>query len=126
MRVQSAIRLPQGQSEPEPDLVWVVERDYSHGKPTPRDILLVIEVADSSLDHDLGEKAALYAAAGIQDYWVVDLIDRRIVVHHDPAPEGYRDVRGCSGEDEVRPLAHPGGVLRPSSLWPGTLQKSPS
>jgi Uma2 family endonuclease len=118
--VQSAIRVPQTQSEPEPDLVWAVERDYSRGKPAPENIRLVVEVAESSLDHDLGEKAALYAAAGIRDYWVVDLIDRRIVVHRDPAPEGYRDIRGCSGEDEVRPLAHPEGVLRPSSLWPGT------
>ncbi len=120
VRVQNAIRLQESQSEPEPDLVWAAERDYSGGNPEPEDILLVVEVADSSLDTDLGEKAALYAAAGIRDYWVVDLVDRRIVVHRDPAPEGYRDIRNFSGEDEVHPLANSEGILRPSSLWPGT------
>jgi len=120
IRVQNAIRLREGESVPEPDISWVVKRDYSRGKPGPEDILLVIEVAGSSLDQDLGEKSALYAAAGIRDYWVVDLVDRRIVVHRDPSPEGYRDIRNCSGEEEVCPLAHPEGVLRPSCLWPGT------
>jgi Uma2 family endonuclease len=120
IRVQNAIRLREVDSVPEPDISWVVKRDYSRGKPAPADILLVIEVADSSLEHDLGEKAGLYAAAGIRDYWVVDLIDRRIVVHRDPTADGYRDVRTCSGDEEIHPLAQPACALRVSSLWSAT------
>ena len=68
VRVQNSIGLPALQSAPEPDIAWVVERDYSRGRPTAADVLLVIEVAESSLKNDIGEKADLYAAAGIADY----------------------------------------------------------
>jgi Uma2 family endonuclease len=68
VRVQNSIGLPALQSAPEPDIAWVVERDYSRGRPTAADVLLGIEVAESSLKNDIGEKADLYAAAGIADY----------------------------------------------------------
>jgi Uma2 family endonuclease len=78
---------------------------------------LVIEVAESSLDYDRGEKAELYAAAGIADYWVVDLVHWTIEVRRDPRGGSYRSVLVVSGEEEVRPLAAPEVVLRVAELW---------
>src|SRR5208283_4894207 len=97
VRIQNAIRLPHAASSPEPDVSWVVQRDYSRGKPGPTDILLIIEVADSSLEEDTGEKAVLYAAAGIRDYWVVNLRNQIIEVRRDPGPDGYRNLATFSG-----------------------------
>jgi hypothetical protein len=54
--------------------------------------VLVAEVAESSLAYDRGDKAALYARAGFADYWIVNLVDRRIEVHRDPTRGGYRRV----------------------------------
>ena len=88
--IQNAIRLPHAASSPEPDVSWVVKRNYSRGKPGPTDILLIIEVADSSLPEDTGEKAVLYAGAGIRDYWVVNLRDQTIEVRRDPGRMGIR------------------------------------
>jgi Uma2 family endonuclease len=117
VRIQNAIRLPHAASSPEPDVSWVVKRDYSRGKPGPKDILLIIEVADSSLGEDTGEKAVLYAGAGIRDYWVVNLRNQTVEVRRDPGPHGYRSLAVFSGNEEVRPLACPEAVLVPAMLW---------
>jgi Uma2 family endonuclease len=117
VRIQNAIRLPHAASSPEPDVSWVVQRNYARGKPGPKDILLIIEVADSSLPEDTGEKAVLYAGAGICDYWVVNLRDQTIEVRRDPEPDGYRSLVSFSGNDELRPLACPDAVLVPATLW---------
>jgi Uma2 family endonuclease len=118
VRVQNSIGLPGLESAPEPDIAWVIRRDYSRARPTAADVLLVIEVAESSLDYDCGEKSDLYAAAGIAEYWIVNLVDRRIEVRRDPALEGYRSRKTYAGDEEVRPLAAPEIVLRPSTtLW---------
>jgi Uma2 family endonuclease len=77
-------------SEPEPDVLVCSNPDelaYGSSRTKP---LLVIEVADSSLEYDLGEKAALYAEAGVPEYWVVDLVRRRVVVFREPEKGGYR------------------------------------
>ncbi len=117
VRIQNAIRLPHAASSPEPDVSWVVKRNYWQGKPGPKDILLIIEVADSSLEEDTGEKAVLYAGAGIQDYWVVNLRNQTIEVRRDPGPDGYQSLTTFSGNDELRPLACPDAVLIPETLW---------
>jgi Uma2 family endonuclease len=117
VRIQNAIRLPHAASSPEPDVSWVVKRNYWRGKPGPSDILLIIEVADSSLEDDTGEKAVLYAGAGIRDYWVVNLRNQTVEVRRDPGPEGYQSVERLAGKVEVRPLALPGAVLIPDALW---------
>lgn len=118
IRVQNSIGLVELESAPEPDLAWVVQRDYSPGRPTVDDVLLIVEVAESSLVYDCGEKAELYAAAGIKDYWVVNLPDRSIEVRRDPGASRYRSLQTHTGEDDVHPLAMPELVLRPSMLWP--------
>jgi len=117
VRVQNSIGLPELESAPEPDLAWVARRDYSHGRPTAKDVLLVIEVAESSLAYDCGEKADLYAAAGIADYWVMNLPKRSVEIRRDPASGRYRDLTTYTGDEEVNPLVMPELSLRPSMLW---------
>lgn len=93
-------------SRPEPDL-WVAagtEGDYSETLPTAGQLLLLIEVADSSLAFDLGDKMRLYAGAGVAEYWVVDIAGERIWRHASPAGEaGYGVVRAFAKTDS---LAH--------------------
>jgi Uma2 family endonuclease len=117
IRVQNSIGLSNLQSAPEPDLAWVARRDFSHGRPTAAEVLLVIEVADSSLAYDCGEKADLYASAGIADYWVINLPERSIEVRREPAGGRFGSVTKFSGDQEVRSLAVPEVSLRPAWLW---------
>jgi len=117
VRVQNSIGLPDLVSVPEPDLAWVARRDYSQGRPTAEDVLLVIEVAESSLAYDCGEKADLYAEAGIEDYWVINLPERSVEVRRDPAGGHYKDITTYTGDCEVRPMAIAELALRPSMLW---------
>ena len=77
----------------------------------------MVEVAESSLAYDLGEKADLYAAAGVRDYWVVDCRNRRVVVHRDPGKSGYGTVRSFSGDELVSPLSHSQVALLPKTLF---------
>ncbi len=117
VRVQNSIGIPELDSAPQPDLVWVARRDYSRGRPVGEDVLLVIEVSESSLRFDLGAKADLYATAGIADYWVVNIAAHTILVHRDPAGGHYRTVRTCAEADELHPLRIPQVGLRPAMLW---------
>jgi Uma2 family endonuclease len=73
-------------SEPEPDVVVVrgAAGDYPDRHPGPQDLLLVVEVSDSSLRRDQGLKKVMYAKAAIPVYWIVNLIDRRVEAYSDP------------------------------------------
>jgi Uma2 family endonuclease len=117
VRVQNSIWLAPLESAPEPDIVWCARRDYSQGRPTADDVMLVIEVAETSLAFDRGEKSDLYAAAGIADYWIVDLVSRSIEVRRDPDRGRYRSVQTVAGDEPVHPLAAPEIALRPADLW---------
>ena len=94
-------------SEPEPDVAVVrgERREYLDHHPGPRDIALVVEVADASLQQDRTTKKRLYAAAGIPVYWIVNLSDRQIEVYSDPfgaAQEAdYRQRQDYSGSQSV-------------------------
>jgi Uma2 family endonuclease len=116
IRIQGTLTVPRLQSAPEPDVLWLIPKDYSKGHPQPSDVLLLIEVAESSLAEDRGEKAQLYAEAGIADYWVVNLVEHCVEVFRDPRPSGYQSRQIRRGEEEVRPLAFPDVVLKPSSV----------
>ncbi len=85
LRCQDPITLPSG-SEPEPDLVIVkiMDDNYLSGHPQPRDILLVIEIADSSIKYDQDVKIPLYAEAGISDYWIFNLPDNHLETYSEP------------------------------------------
>jgi Uma2 family endonuclease len=90
-------------SEPEPDVAVVEPGDYSCEHPSAA--LLVVEVSDSSLRTDREVKAPLYAAAGIQEYWIVNLVDRVIEVHRAPREGRYTDVAQHGRGVTLRPLA---------------------
>jgi Uma2 family endonuclease len=92
-----AVQLPLAvseDSEPEPDLAVVADVDSSRSHPTTA--ALVVEVARTSTRTDLVVKPALYAAAGVPDYWVVELAARVVHVHRGPGPAGYRIVEPVS------------------------------
>lgn len=114
---QSPVRLPSNESEPEPDIVWERRQEYSR-HPEPQDILLIIEVADSSLEYDQGEKLTAYAEAGIEDYWIVNLNESQIEVYRDPADGKYRSIAIYGRNDTgPNPLAAPAVFLAPSDLF---------
>jgi len=115
VRPQMTLRL--GDHLPDPD-VTVVPGRKSKGKVIPTSALLVVEVSDSTLDFDLGEKADMYAAGGITDYWVVDIVSNRILIHRDSRPNGdsvsgarYESVIAVSSAGTLTPLAAPRAVV---------------
>lgn len=79
-------------SEPQPDIALLRPRadTYATSNPRPADVLLVVEVADTSLDYDRGDKALLYARAGIPELWIANLSANRLEVYREPGPDGYR------------------------------------
>ncbi len=118
VRVQNPIVIPFRESSPEPDLVWAERKNYMSGHPEPSDILLLIEVADSSVAYDCGEKANLYAGAGIADYWVVNIPSSCIEVFRQPDGARYHSHQVLKAEDEVHPLAFPQITLPVALLFP--------
>jgi hypothetical protein len=88
--VQNPIRLER-YDEPQPDLALLSPRPdfYASATPTPADVLLLVEVSDTTLRTDLGRKARIYASGGISEYWVVDLNNRVLYVHRSPARGTY-------------------------------------
>jgi Uma2 family endonuclease len=104
IRVQQSLGIPELSTMPQPDIAWVKRRRYRRRRPPPADVLLLIEVADSSLAHDMGAKAQLYADAGLQDYWVVDIPNRRLHIYRDPGADGFAVHQKLSGDMHVTPL----------------------
>lgn len=113
VRVQDAVST--NDSEPEPDVAVVrgAIRDFTERHPGPKDIGVLVEVADTSLTRDR-YKCQLYGGAGIAVYWLVNLVDRRIEVYIDPTgPDsnpGYRR-RNDYGPDDVVPLVIDGDEI---------------
>lgn len=111
--VQDPIRLDEF-SEPEPDVALIQPRAdfYIGGHPEPEDILLLVEVADTSLVYDQTIKIPLYAKGGISEVWLVDLGGRKIETYHQPAFEGYQVVQAYFLEDTLSPQAFPDSLLK--------------
>ena len=80
---------------------------YKTNRPTPVDVLLIVEVSDSTLQTDLVEKAKQYAEHGVADYWVADLQGDQVWVHREPTPDGYASVTTLARGEAVSPLAFP-------------------
>jgi Uma2 family endonuclease len=118
VRVQGALRLSQ-HLEPQPDVVLLRVRPdfYATADAGPEDVLLIIEVADTSLQYDRDVKVPLYAQAGIPEVWLVDLNGASITVHREPGPEGYRSVRVVRGDDRLNPEAFPEFVLTADQIF---------
>lgn len=124
VRTQAPVALDD-ESEPEPDIAVVPGRpvDYRHQHPARP--VLVIEVADSSLAYDRHRKASLYARAGLQDYWIVNLVDRVVEVYRDPVPDAsapygwrYRSAATLAAPGIVRPLAFDDTAIAVADLLP--------
>lgn len=100
-------------SEPEPDISVLHPRadDYASAHPSPEEIFLVIEVADSSARFDRLRKIPVYARNGIPEAWLVDLTVDRVEVYREPSSLGYRNVQQLRVGDRVSPLAFPDLVL---------------
>ncbi len=78
---------------------------------------MLIEIADTSLDFDRGEKAELYAEAGVHEYWIVNLIDHTIEVRRDPCEGRYREMQTFGTGADVAPLAAPQASLSVNSIF---------
>lgn len=85
-------------SEPQPDVALLKRRDdfYEHSLPTPADVLLIVEVSDTTLEYDLQIKVPLYARAGIAQVWIVNLADEQVEIYAQPANGAYQS-RGRVG-----------------------------
>jgi Uma2 family endonuclease len=108
VRTQQPVSL--ATSEPEPDVAVVrgASALFRQRHPSGSDLALVIEVADTTLRLDRGDKLPVYAAAGIPEYWIVNLESRQVEVHREPVvPHG-----GAMGDYRFRQLVPHDGVLR--------------
>ncbi len=99
-------------SEPEPDLAVVRGeiRDFVQRHPSAEDVVLLVEVAEASIEKDRGEKLAAYARAGITEYWIVDLNENTLEVCRQPEGEGYADRVVLKKGDKVSPIGIEAGV----------------
>ena len=111
VRVQNSVRL-NDYGLPEPDIAVVRFRDdYHRNRPTPADVLLVIEVADSSLRRDRELKLPHYAAAGIPEVWIANVPARQVEAFHDPVDGVYQSSRIVRADGQISPRAFPDVVL---------------
>lgn len=108
IRVQNPIRLSE-YSEPQPDLALLQPRSdfYAQAHPEPENVLLVVEVAETSADSDRSVKVPLYARAGVPEVWLVDLAGECIESYRKPSPKGYGEVRRMWRGEHFSPQAFP-------------------
>ena len=118
VRIQSDVVTGRS-TQPVPNICWLKARRYTDRLPEPRDIQLLIEVADSSLRYDLGEKAELYAEAGFIEYWIVDVANRCLHRMSDPLPEGYALRDRVLPPNRPAPRCLPGAELKLGQLFDG-------
>ena len=107
-------------TEPQPDVTVLLRRrpvPYKEREAHAEDVLLLIEVADSSLAYDRSTKLRLYAEAGIPEYWVVDCEAETVEVYRDPGPDGYRDLRRVAGSVVLTLQAFPDVELNPADTF---------
>jgi len=111
-----ALLSPTNQPEPDASVLRRSALDFRTTSPGPPDLLLVAEVSATTQDYDLGAKAALYAGAGIAEYWVLDLQGMRIVVHRNPVDNRYSSILAYALDEAVSPLAAPAFSIRLQDL----------
>lgn len=112
-------------SQPEPDAALVVGTPRDFAGAHPGTALLVVEISDATLRKDRTLKARLYAGAGLPEYWIVNLVERRLEVHRDPVPDParpgrhhYRSVTLIPADGRAEPLALPGSRIAVADLLP--------
>jgi len=124
VRIQAPIALDE-ESEPEPDVAVVPGGPREYLAAHPRRPALVVEVAESSLAFDRGERASLYARAAVDDYWLVNLVEEVVEVHRRPRPDPsapygwhYGSIACARRGDLVAPVASPDSVVSVADLLP--------
>ncbi len=118
VRAQGSIEIAAFASQPQPDFAWLAPRRYRDVRPTPEDVLLLVEVSDTTLAKDRGQKSRLYARAGIRDYWIVNIKNRTIEVRRDPVGSKYQSITVYQESEQVHPLAFPDVALPVARLFP--------
>jgi len=117
VRVQQPVRLD-SYSEPQPDVAVVGPRDdfYAAAHPTPAEILLIVEVADTSLRYDRLRKVPDYARAGVSEVWLADLVTNRVERYREPSGDAYADRETLGRDATLTSLLLPDIVIRVADL----------
>jgi hypothetical protein len=122
VEMQNPVRLGD-LARPQPDVALLrpPRARYQGRLPAAADLILVVEVSDSSLAYDREVKVPLYAQAGVPEAWLVNLTDDEIAVYRDPTPEGFRSTRILRRGETISPLAFPDWAIPVEALLPGPL-----
>jgi Uma2 family endonuclease len=113
LQIQNPVRLD-SDNEPQPDAMLLRWRNdfYRNGHPGPDDVLLLIEVSDTTVDYDRNTKLPRYARAGIPEVWIDNRRDRRIEAYTDPSGDEYATVRYAAPGETIAPQAFPDITLQ--------------
>lgn len=106
--IQGTVCLGQGQIL-DPDIAVIRQKPEGYGDalPTAEDIALIIEVADTSIRKDQGDKLKAYARHGVEDYWIIDVNQQSLIIHRQPADDRFEEISTAAGGDSVQPLNPP-------------------
>lgn len=106
--IQDPVHLADG-SEPVPDVMLLRYRAdrYAGAHPVPADVLLLVEVSDTTLRYDRDRKLLIYARAGIPEFWIVDLGHNRVLVYRQPGEDGYWQEFVVRSNGTLTPMAFP-------------------
>ena len=119
--MQNPVRLD-NRSEPQPDITLLrpLGEEYETRHPTPEDVFLLVEMAESSIRFDQGRKLTAYAKAGIKEYWIVNLVGRWVEVYREPSPTGtYGSVVRKRDDNPIAPEVFPDTAIRVADLLKG-------
>ncbi|MFB2878938.1 Uma2 family endonuclease [Floridanema aerugineum] len=112
LSIQNPVRLNE-RTEPQPDIALLIPRAdcYSQRHPQPQEVLLIIEVSDTTIEYDREVKIPLDAAAGIVEVWIVSLAEELIEVYRQPLANSYAEIRQFRRGENVSPLSFSDVVL---------------
>ncbi len=116
VRIQNPIQLG-SYAEPQPDIAIVQNRSYADAHPGPQDVLLLTEIADTTLLYDREVKIPLYARHGIPEVWLIDLGNERVEIYLEPTAQGYRQILRPQSTETIVPSRVPEVALRIADLW---------
>jgi Uma2 family endonuclease len=123
--VRTQMPLICGESMPEPDIAVVIGNPRDYRLAHPETAVLIVEISDTTLGYDRSTKGSLYARAGVIDYWIVNIADRLLEVHRDPAPMAeqmfgwhYRSILPYTEDQSIAPLAAPDLLISIADLLP--------
>jgi Uma2 family endonuclease len=118
VRVQNPVQFPEANSELQPDILLLRPRDDFYGGAHPRaaDVLLLIEVADTTLRLDRRVKIPLYAEVGVGETWLCDIVTGRVEVYREPSAGAYLDTQTLGRSDTLSPVALADVVVRIDEL----------